>query len=146
MEKSRRNMITFTNFANIDYTICNVHLEELIKNLSARIDFKSFQDNSQCIVNFTLRCNEYNWSCVITYSKSKVNNTQLIDKLNKIHELYIDKPCCYLEINKMVMLDGKFKDIYDLEYHPLSFRQPDDTIRTSLIQYFQDVNLESIDI
>ena len=46
--------------------------------------------------------------------------------------------CCYLEINKIIHKDGKYKDILELEYHPLSFRQPDNNIRNTIITFFQN--------
>jgi hypothetical protein len=142
----QRNLITFTNFHNIDLYICNTYLADLLQTL--QINFSILLDTyfTKYNINFTIRCNEYNWSCCInsTFNKkikhtSKISNEQnntLEAILSSIPEKYTKLSCCYLTINKNIIINNKFQDLFGLTYNPLSFRQPDDSIRNYIINYF----------
>ena len=138
---SQRNLITFTNFQNIDLTICNTYLADLLqtllKNFSILLDTYFTNYN----INFTIRCNEFNWSCCITTSTKQKTQTNTIPNeiLESIHTKYTKSPCCYLAINKKIMINNKFQDLFGIGYNPLSFRQPDDSIRNYIINYFTSV-------
>jgi len=124
-----RNLITFTYFNQIDTTICSRELNsilEYIKSILASINYLGVKTDK-----FEVRGNEYNWSLRLS-TKSESMGTCILKYI------LADAKCCYLEINKIIHKAGKYKDILELEYHPLSFRQPDNTIRNTIITFFQN--------
>jgi len=141
---SQRNLITFTNFHNIDLTICNIYLADLLQTLQK--DFSILLDTyfTNYNINFTIRCNKFNWSCCITTSTKKKfiiqeKNDTLEAILTSIHLKYNTLSCCYLAINKKIIINNKFQDLFGIVYNPLSFRQPDDSIRNYIINYFTKI-------
>jgi len=140
---SQRNLITFTNFQNINLTICNIYLADVLETFLK--NFSSFLDTylTNYNINFTIRSNKFNWSCLITTTARKKTQTKSIDELEKlletISEKYTKLPCCYLAINKKIIINNKFLDVFGITYNPLSFRQPDDSIRNYIITYFNQV-------
>lgn len=135
-----RNLIAFSNFADIDYNICNSSLKLILKHILKVIlklelelehipkDIKHFAGCGKH--KFEIRANDFNWSLRLC--------TQSEPLIAGIRQYCMtDGKCCYLEINKIIHKDGKFHDILELDYHPLSFRQPDDNIRHTIITYFQ---------
>jgi hypothetical protein len=122
-------MITFSEITQIDYKICSKELNlilEYIKSILASINYLGVKTDK-----FEVRGNEYNWSLRLS-TKSDELSTCILKCI------LADVKCCYLEINKIIHKDGKYKDILDLEYHPLSFRQPDNNIRNKIITFFQN--------
>ena len=139
---TQRNLITFTNFENIDLSICNIYLADLLQTLLK--DFSILLDTyfNNYNINFTIRCNEYNWSCCISITSTRKkthSNTIPNEALESIHSKYTTLPCCYLAINKKIIINNKFQDLFGIVYNPLSFRQPDDSIRNYIINYFTNV-------
>ena len=122
-----RNLLAFSDFADIDYNICNTALKRILKLILG--DIKHF---ARCGKNkFEIRANDFNWSLRLC--------TQSEPQFAGIRQYCMaDAKCCYLEINKIIHKDGKFHDILELDYHPLSFLQPDYNIRTAIINYFQE--------
>lgn len=123
-----RNLLAFSNFYEIDYNICNKYVKNILEYLQSKLcnnKVKMLSNN-----NFEIRANEFNWSLRIT-TKSE----SLIENILQI--ILADVKCVYLEINKNVYKQTKYKDIMEIAYHPLSFRQADDNIRTCIINYFQ---------
>ena len=129
----------------IDYSICNNPLKKIIKSILEDIKLNLPEDiltqsenklNKKTNKNtFEIRANEFNWSLRLSTS-SEILSKQLIDYILKSY--LEDVKCVYLEINKIIHKEAKFKDILELVYHPLSFRQPDDIIRNWIIQFFQN--------
>ena len=150
-----RNLITFSKFSEIDYSILNPELRDLLTTLSGILDHSRVDGSSDDTFNFHIvwefRSNAINWSArifiqLLNKKSKKVNTVKpdieslqtyvktLIPELEKV----ISRPCCYFEMNGKVIMDGKFRGSwFDIRYHPRSFRQPDDTITLELINYFQ---------
>jgi hypothetical protein len=151
-----RNILSFS-FASlseieIDYSICNNPLQKIIKSILEDIKInlpediltpsenKSYKqkNNKTNKYTFEIRANEFNWSLRLSTS-SGILSEKLMAFIEYILKSYLeDAKCVYLEINKIIHKEAKFKDILELEYHPLSFRQPDDNIRNWIIQFFQN--------
>lgn len=136
-----RNLLAFSNFSDIDYNICNTALKRILKHIVKVIteyipkDIKHFAGSGKH--NFEVRANDFNWSLRLS-TKSE----QLIASI--LQSYMADGKCVYLEITnnntktKTIHKDGKYHDILELDYHPLSFRQPDDNIRHTIISFFQN--------
>jgi len=130
-----RNLLSFSDFDDIDYNICNTALKLIIEHILKVIlehipkDIKHFAGSGKD--NFEIRANDFNWSLRLC-----TQSEPLIAECRQY--CMADAKCCYLEINKIIHKDGKFHDILELDYHPLSFRQPDDNIRHTIITYFQE--------
>lgn len=122
-----RNLISFHKFDDIDYQIINYRLTSLIFILKIIIPTKLIEDGQ---TKFEIRGNHYNYSI-----RMNTNKDFLIQKL--LHSFIENNDCCYLEINNFIHRNYLYKDIFSLEYNPLSFRQPDDSIREYIIQWFQ---------
>jgi len=162
-----RNMLSFSlsslSEAEIDYSICNTSLQKIIKSILEDIkinlpediltpsEIKSDKQTDKQTDNITnkitnkkinkytfeIRANEFNWSLRLSTS-SEIISEKVMEFMEYILKSYLeDVKCVYLEINKIIHKTGKFRDILELEYHPLSFRQPDDNIRNWIIQFFQ---------
>ena len=148
-----RNILSFSlsslSEIEIDYSICNNPLQKIIKSILEDIKNILPEDiltppenklnkktNKKTNKNtFEIRANEFNWSLRLSTS-SEILSKKLIDYILKSYMEEVK--CIYLEINKIIHKEAKFKDILELEYHPLSFRQPDDNIRNWIIQFFQN--------
>lgn len=122
-----RNLLCFNTFDEINYLIINKYVEIVITKLKSFISTDLLLDYKTTI---EIRSNYENYSLRI--------NTKL-EPLSKIilHMFLEEEKCCYLEINEYIHKNGLFKDILSLEYHPKSFRQPDDSIRNFIIEWFQ---------
>lgn len=140
-----RNILSFSlsslSETEIDYSICNNPLQKIIKSILEDIKINLPEDILTQTENklkrktnkntFEIRANEFNWSLRLSTTSEKL--------IEYILKSYLEEAkCIYLEINKIIHKAEKFKDILNLEYHPLSFRQPDDTIRKWIIQFFQN--------
>ena len=135
--EASRNILSFSfafplsslSETEIDYSICNNPLQKIIKSILEDIKLNLSEELLTPSKNtFEIRANEFNWSLRLS-----TNSKKLIEYILKS---YLEEAkCVYLEINKIIHKQEKFKDILDLEYHPLSFRQPDDTIRKWIIQF-----------
>ena len=156
--EASRNILSFSlsslSETEIDYSICNNPLQKIIKSILADIKINLLDtilshsnnnnnnNNNKGKNTFEIRANEFNWSLRLSTNSEKV--------IEYILKSYLEEEkCVYLEIKNIVKQNkkqsdtiihkaGKFKDILDLEYHPLSFRQPDDNIRNWIIQFFQN--------
>jgi hypothetical protein len=153
--EASRNILSFSlsslSETEINYSICNNPLQKIIKSILA--DIKNIlpdtilsqsnnNNNNKGKNTFEIRANEFNWSLRLSTNSEKV--------IEYILKSYLEEEkCVYLEIKNIVKQNkkqsdtiihkaGKFKDILDLEYHPLSFRQPDDNIRNWIIHFFQN--------
>lgn len=138
--EASRNILSFSfsfplsslSETEIDYSICNNPLQKIIKSILEDIKINLLEEllTPSTKNTFEIRANEFNWSLRLS-----TNSEKLIEYILKS---YLEEAkCLYLEINKIIHKTGKFKDILDLEYHPLSFRQPDDTIRNWIIQFLK---------
>jgi len=160
-----RNILSFSlsslSETEIDYSICNNPLQKIIKSILEDIKInlpkdiltlsenKSDKQTNKKINNktnkytFEIRANEFNWSLSLSTS-SEILSTKLMAFIEYILKSYLeDAKCVYLEINKIIHKEAKFKDILELEYHPLSFRQPDDNIRNWIIQFItKEANID----
>lgn len=126
MEPSR-NMITFSTFAEIDYKICSPDLCNILDKIKHIIlDLESYT------CTYTIRANVANWSIVLS-SKTPMQSQIISIIVSRLLEI---SNCCYIQINDIIHHHEKYLDILDLAYHPLSFRQPDNTIRTYIMTYF----------
>lgn len=129
-----RNLLAFSDFSDIDYNICNSSLKLILKSVLKYVlkyvleDIKPFAECGKH--KFEIRANDFNWSLRLC-TKSE----PLIAGIRQY--CMADGKCCYLEINKIIHKNRKYHDILELDYHPLSFRQPDDNIRNTIITYFQ---------
>jgi hypothetical protein len=123
-----RNMIIFSEVKQIDYNICSTelkHILEYIKSILEDINYIALKTDK-----FEVRGNKFNWSVRIS-----TKSNELISCILKY--ILADEKCIYLEINNNIYKHTKYKDILELQYHPLSFRQPDNNIRNYLIKFFQ---------
>lgn len=139
--EASRNILSFSfafplsslSETKIDYSICNNPLQKIIKSILEDIKLNMLEEllTSSSKNTFEIRANEFNWSLRLSTNSEKF--------IEYILKSYLEEAkCVYLEINKIIHKQEKFKDILELEYHPLSFRQPDDTIRKWIIQFFQN--------
>jgi hypothetical protein len=126
-----RNLITFSRISEIDITICSTSLINVITELKPILEDVSIIDSLDKV---EIRANDFNWSIRITVKSLQVE--YVVKKCILGTSIFVS--CVLLEINKIIHKQSKFKDILELEYHPLSFRQPDNTIRTEIITYFQN--------
>ena len=132
---SNRNLITFCEFIEIDYSICSSALCCVLDYLKTILaDSKKYSSSRKD--RFEIRANEYNWSLRLTTKSQELISIML-------ECILANEKCCYLEINKIIHQDGKYNDILELSYHPLSFRQPDNTIRNAIINTFQNENIDA---
>ena len=149
-----RNLITFSKFSEIDYSILNPELRDLLKTLNSQIDrsINSYlEDSFNFIIVWEFRSNAINWSARIFIQllnkKSKKANAGKpdIEPLQTYLKIVIPElgkslswPCCYFELDGKIIIDGKYRGSwFDILYHPRSFRQPDDNITLEIINYFQ---------
>ncbi len=123
-----RNLLSFNKYDEINHQIINEHLEILIDMLKLIIPIELLADGK---TTFGIRRNHLNYLM-------KVNTNNELIKKNILQSFLNVKNCCYLEINGCIYRNGLYKDILSLEYDPLSFRQPDDSIRDYLIKWFQN--------
>lgn len=147
--EASRNILSFSfafplsslSETEIDYSICNNPLQKIVKSIIANIKINLLEEllTPSSKNTFEIRANEFNWSLRLS-----TNSEKLIEYILKSY--LEEEKCVYLEIKNIVKQNkkqsdtiihkaGKFKDILELEYHPLSFRQPDDTIRNWIIQF-----------
>ena len=122
-----RNQISFNNFDDINNDIINNHLAILIASLKLIISQDLLADGK---TTFDLRRNHLNYTIKITTKQDLIQYLMLRSFSNITN-------CKYIEINGNTHKTGLYKDILSLEYHPLSFRQPDDSIREYMISWFQ---------
>lgn len=122
-----RNLLSFNKFDEINHQIINEWLEILIAMLKLIVPIELLDDGK---TTFEIRRNHLNYSM-------RVNaKNELLIKL--ILRSFLEaENCCYLEINGRIHRKGVYRDILSLEYDPLSFRQPDDSIREYMIQWMQ---------
>jgi hypothetical protein len=125
--ESCRNQISFNSFDDINHDIINNHLAILIASLKIIIPINLIEDGK---TNFDIRRNHINYSIRIKTKQDMI--TFLI-----LRSFMDTSGCKYIEVNSHVYKNGLYKDILSLEYNPLSFRQPDDSIREYMISYFQ---------
>jgi hypothetical protein len=129
-----RNTISFNTFDDIDQTIINYYLASLITALKIIIPLDILADKK---TNIEICRNHYNYIMRIKTKKSQIESVILKSFLE-------ERQCCYLEINDKVYRNGLYKDLLSLAYHPLSFRQPDDSIRDYMISLFQKEFIKEI--
>ena len=122
-----RNSLLFNKFDDINHQIINNQLEILIAMLQLLIPIELIDDGT---TTFEIRTNHLNYMIRV-----KTKNELLIKTIQS--SLLETKNCCYLEINGRIYRNGVYRDILSLEYAPWSFRQPDDSIREYIIQWFQ---------
>lgn len=122
-----RNQISFNTFDDINHDIINNHLAIFIASIKLIIPCDLLKDKK---TNFDLRRNQFNYTIRVTTKQELIPFLILRSFLNITN-------CKYIEINNKVHKNGFYKDILSLEYHPLSFRQPDDSIREYMIPWFQ---------
>lgn len=122
-----RNLLSFNKFDEINHNIINEHLEILVAMLQLIIPLELIDDGK---TNIEIRRNHLNYMIRIN------TKSELLIKI-LLHSFLDTKNCCYLEINRCIHHKKKYRDILSLEYDPLSFRQPDDSIREYIIQWFQ---------
>jgi len=122
-----RNQLIFNKFEDVNLMIVNNHLNILFEKLKIMIPSKILEDG---ITKFELRMNHLNYMIKITTKNNIIIKILLESFLD-------DNNCCYLKINDQIYKHGIYKDILNLEYNPYSFRQPDDSIRDYMIQWFQ---------
>lgn len=140
-----RNKIVFSSFDMLDETILNKPLLSLVATLKSIIPTSMLEPFiikpctiPKYLTNIELCCNHINYFIRITTTNASLSKL-ILDYFQTSIE------CCYLEINKHVYKHGLYKDIMSLEYNPLSFRQPDDSIREYMIPWLQH-NLTCVDL
>lgn len=124
-----RNLLSFNKFDEINHHIINKPLEILVAMLQLIIPLELIDDGK---TTFEIRRNHLNYMI-------RVNTKHEHERLVKIllHSFLDSENCCYLEINGRIHQKKTYQDILSLEYDPRSFRQPDDSIRDYIIQWFQ---------
>jgi hypothetical protein len=127
--KPSRNMIIFSEIKEIDNAICCEELNNILKYVESILEELKYI----CVKSdkFEIRGNEFNWSLRL-FTKSEELRIYILKYILE------DEKCIYLEINKQIHKNGKYKDILKLQYHPQSFRQPDNNIRNFIINFFQN--------
>jgi hypothetical protein len=122
-----RNLISFNKFDEINPSIINKYLANILADLKLIISLDYLEDGK---TNFQIRCNHINYSLQIKTSNDLIHRAIL--------RTFADKSkCCFLEINDCIYRNNLYKDIISLEYQPKSFRQPDDSIRNYMLEWFQ---------
>ena len=145
-----RNLICFNKFSDIDIKIINSHLQNIIsifteiesesENTSiASIDSITSSSNT----TFEIRSNSINRSIKITITTKcalKTNESIIKYVLKAIQHvsLLTSLVCVYFQLNDTIIINNRYIDAFEISYSPVSFRQPDDAIRTTLISYFQN--------
>jgi hypothetical protein len=125
----KRNLILF-NGTNFPEEICNSSLVKIHRYLSAIVP-DLFTQN----YNIEIRANELNYSLRLI-GKVCYN---IIDTIIKYGSVCLE--LVYFEVNDKVRhsttkyVNNNFKCTYNILYDPISFRQPDDTIRTQMIEF-----------
>jgi hypothetical protein len=114
-----RNMLCFSKYDEIDYSICNDSLKQKLIYIQNDLKFPE--------TKYEIRANEYNWSIRIWNDKEFAEYNLLLE----------DKTCIFIEINNIIIKNQKYKCIKNIEYSPLSFRQPDDSIRNHIINIIE---------
>ena len=127
--ESSRNLLSFNKFDDINHQIINKSLEILIAMLKLIVPVELLDDGK---TSFEIRRNHLNYSMRVN-TKNK-----LLIKI-VLRSFLEAENCCYLEINGRIHRKGVYRDILSLEYDPLSFRQPDDSIREYMFQWFQNI-------
>lgn len=122
-----RNLLSFNEFDDINYQIINEPLKTLIAMLKPIIPLELIDDGK---TTFEIRRNHLNYMIRVNTKRE-----QLVKIL--LCSFQDDENCCYLEINGRIHRKKTYRDILSLEYDPLSFRQPDDSIREYIIGWFQ---------
>jgi len=122
-----RNLLSFNNFNEINYQIINEPLEILIAMLKLIIPLELIDDGK---TNIEIRRNHLNYMIRVNTKREQLVKILLRSFLDA-------ENCCYLEINGRIHRKKTYRDILSLEYDPRSFRQPDDSIREYIIQWFQ---------
>lgn len=122
-----RNSLSFNKFDDINHQITNEPLESLIAMLKLIVPTELIDDGK---TKFEIRTNHLNYTMRIN-TKYELLISILLRSFLEVEN------CCYLEINGRIHRNGVYKDILSLEYDPRSFRQPDDSIREYIIQWFQ---------
>ena len=124
-----RNLLSFNKFDDINHQIINKSLEILIAMLKLIVPVELLDDGK---TSFEIRRNHLNYSMRVN-TKNK-----LLIKI-VLRSFLEAENCCYLEINGRIHRKGVYRDILSLEYDPLSFRQPVDSIREYMFQWFQNI-------
>ena len=122
-----RNQLIFNKFEDVNLMIVNNHLNILIEEIKIMIPSNILEDG---FTKFDLRINHLNYMIKISTKNDiiiKILQQSFLEDIN----------CCYLKINDQIYKNGLYKDILNLEYNPHSFRQPDDSIREYIVQWFQ---------
>jgi hypothetical protein len=133
----KRNVVAF-NGISIPLTICNDHIKTVYNYLINTIpDIFTFSTTTE------LRANHLNYSLRITCNISQISVERILTILLSVHKCAI--PLVYLEFLdtrtkfKQIPVNKFYKCKYDIYYNPLSFRQPDDTIRDKLEEYIKEI-------
>lgn len=122
-----RNLLSFNKFDDINHQIINEPLETLVAMLQLIIPLELINDGK---TTFEIRRNHLNYMIRVNTKREQLVKILLCSFLDADN-------CCYLEINGRIHRKKTYRDILSLEYNPPSFRQPDDSIREYIIQWFQ---------
>mgnify|MGYP003349944014 CR=1 FL=1 len=142
---SSRNLITFNDFELIDISILNLPLINLVEIFKSNPKFQQLESG----ILWTIRANKYNWMVILKSQSHPKDNPGIPDIYSILEDVKTEmiskynSRCCYIEIDDKIIQNEKYLDIWndiEIKYHPKSFRQPDDNIRTQIITYFQNID------
>ncbi len=124
----KRNFMVF-NGADFPFDICNDSLKNIHKHL---LELVPEIFNKQ--YDIELRANKYNYSLRIMGIVLKNTIKNILDHKYECLELVYFELRGKVKTAPFIYIHNYFKCEYGIFYNPLSFRQPDDTIRINMIQ------------
>lgn len=124
----KRNLMQF-NGSDFTYDICNDSLKKIYKHLFELVP-EIFNKN----YDIEIRANEYNYSLLIMGITSERSITKILDHKFECLELVYFELRGKFKTAPYIYINNYYKCDYGILYNPLSFRQPDDTIRLNMIE------------